>query len=398
MNEARKDGDAGGTQQDENVIHLHPGQPFLGLAHAKVLGLTFEDEPDLVDGLVECGVVGSIAGVPETHKSFLAQAITFAVAGGKGEVLGRKVTGKGPVGYFWQDDSRRNEAERVQTYARVHETAPELPVTWFLNEGLTLPDDIARLRATVELFGFVLVVIDSFYNVAVGDLKDRDAGRIIAMLKNEVSDPTGCTVLVIDHMPWATDSNRSRLRSYGDVFKGAASRFGIYIDVERNKLHVEARGNNIRGLKRSAAYWDEEKLELRLLDTKVQEQDENKLDATVHKWVIENPGKATSKVAEGVGKRRKNVEEALERLGRVNSVVSKSSDDLGRAGTGTYWFPRNGAASDPSLFDGTAGDESEAASMSEADPSHPSAPRRGDGSVTGRVKPRAESHEDGETS
>src|SRR5207245_561014 len=122
--------------------------------------------------------------------------------------------------------------------------------------GLELPRDLDRLRATIEQHGFVLVVLDSFYNIASGDLRDRDAGLIVAAIKNEVCDKTGCTVLIVDHMPWATDSNRSRLRTYGDVFKGAATRFGIYIDADGKKLYVEARGNNVKGFKKTPAYWD----------------------------------------------------------------------------------------------------------------------------------------------
>src|SRR5205814_3165560 len=128
---------------------------------------------------------------------------------------------------------------------------------WFLNEGLELPRDLERLRATIERFGLRLAVLDSFYNVALVDLKEREAGKVVAALKAQVCDPTGCTVLIVDHMPWATDNNRLRLRSYGDVFKGAAARFGIYIAAEGQKLSVEARGNTIRGFKRTPAYWDE---------------------------------------------------------------------------------------------------------------------------------------------
>ncbi len=73
--------------------------------------------------------------------------------------------------------------------------------------------------------------------------------------------------LVVDHMPWATDTNRKRLRGYGDVFKNAAVRAGIYIDVDASKLYIEARGNNVVGFKRTPAYWDADRLMLRLVDT-----------------------------------------------------------------------------------------------------------------------------------
>jgi 5S rRNA maturation endonuclease (ribonuclease M5) len=316
--------------------------PFDGLTHAEVLDLEFDSEAHLVDDLVECGVVGVVAGIPETHKSWLAQAIAVGVANGEGEILGRGIRRQGSVGYFWQDDSRRNEAERIRTYARVHETPRELEIVWFLNVGLTLPDDTARLRATVEQHGFVLVVIDSFYNVATGaDLKDRDGGQIVALLKNEVADPTGCTVLIVDHMPWATDANRSRLRAYGDVFKGAATRFGIYIDAERKKLFVEARGNNVRGFKRTPAYWDPDTLELRLVDIAQREEDEAARDKAVLDWLLANPGQhSTTAVRENVEGRDSAIDAALERLktsAQVRDFGRNGGPWSGRRGAPRYW-------------------------------------------------------------
>ena len=173
------------------------------------------------------------AGLPETYKGWLCAKKADVIARGEGEVLGCRAAAQGPVGYFWQDDSTRNEAERVQLYARVHETPRDLPIRWFLNEGLQLPRDIERLRATIEEHGFVLVALDSFYNVAAEiDLKDRDAGIVFAQHQDRDLRPDRLHGRVVDHMPWATDNNRKRLRGYGDVFKGAAARAGIYIDVE----------------------------------------------------------------------------------------------------------------------------------------------------------------------
>lgn len=242
-------------------------QPFAGLSHAEVLELEFPPERMLVDDLIPIGAVGTIAGVPETFKSWQAQRIAVMVGSGHGEIFGKGVEHAGPVGYFWQDDSTREEAERIKLYENVRDSSSEVDVRWFLNEGLRLPENLGKLRITITHFGFCLVVLDSFYNVLFGmDLKDEGAEQVIAQLKSEVCDVTGCTVLIVDHMPWATDVNRGRLRSYGGVFKGAATRFGIYIDAVGNKLWVEARGNNIVGFKRTLAEWDAEKLEMRLID------------------------------------------------------------------------------------------------------------------------------------
>jgi hypothetical protein len=349
-----------------------PIKPFAGLTHDEVLKLTFEGESELVEDLIEAGVLGAIAGIPETHKSWLAQAIAVGVARGEGEVLGKQVVAQGSVGYFWQDDSRRNEAERVQTLERVRANPAGLPLRWFLNEGLELPRDLERLRATVERFELCLVVIDSFYNVAAdADLKDRDAGQIVAALKARVCDPTGCTVLIVDHMPWATDSNRARLRTYGDVFKGAATRFGIYIDAERKKLYVEARGNNIRGFKRSPAYWDAETLELRLADTEHVDADE--LDARVLKHVTEHPGDVTKKVEDEVAGGRESIRKSLERLASHELVATGP----GRHPSGKYWYPVNHEAlQSPGDSLATLGDMSPGPLQGQLSPESP-LPRRG---------------------
>ncbi len=357
--------------------------PFAGLSHADVLGLELDDGRHLVDDLVEAGVVGVIAGLPETHKSWLAQAIAFAVAQGEGEILGCKVSVQGPVGYVWQDDSRRNEINRVQTFARQRDTPADLPLRWFLNEGLALPADLPRLRATVEHHGLILVVLDSFYNVATAsDLKDREAGQLVANLKAQVCDTTGCTILIVDHMAWATDSNRSRLRAYGDVFKGAATRFGIYIDAEHKKLWVEARGNNIAGFKRAPAYWDADTLELRLVDTTAKEEDAAVLDAAVLEWLVENPGRhSTSAVRTAISKRAEVVDEALERLLARDEVQSSSRDGgtwSGKRGSPRYWNANNHAETTSSLFDGTTPDEDAARVIDEQSSSRRPTPFRGD--------------------
>jgi hypothetical protein len=279
-----------------------PAEPFRGLSHADVLDLRFEAGRHLIAELVELGTVGVIAGVPETHKSHVAQAIACAVALGDGQVLGRAVEVEAaPVGVFWQDDSRRNEAERVQTLSAARELPRELPVRWHLNEGLVLPRDIDRLRATVELRGYVLVVLDSFYNFVTGtgegiSLKDEAAAEIVVALKREVSDATGCTVLIVDHAPWPSESNRGQRRAYGSVLKSAAIRWAIFLERQGSKLYVSASGNNIRGLPRTPVLWDEEEHELRLVATGVDEA----ADQEALEWLVDFVEREHAKDARGV--------------------------------------------------------------------------------------------------
>jgi AAA domain len=241
---------------------------LVGLSHAEVLALEVPPAAQLVEDVVEAGTLGAIAALPERYKSWVALELGFKVASGSGRFLGQaKVTKGGPVGYWWQDDSVANEAGRVKEYAGAHDYSGALPIRWHLNEGLRLPDDISRLRAEVEREAQVLVVLDSLYNFLPGlNLKDEEVALVLAAIKAGVCDPTGCTVCYVDHAPWPSEGNRGQRRGYGSVFKAAAIRWGIFLEKPGSTLYLEASGNNIRGIKRSVAAWDEDELELRLVE------------------------------------------------------------------------------------------------------------------------------------
>lgn len=329
----------------EEAVGLTPApaaEPFAGLTHDQVLELELPEERQLVHDLVPVGAVGTIAGVPETHKSWLAHRIAVGVAKGEGTILGCDVVAGGPAGYFWQDDSTREEAERVKVYEAVNRAAGS-PLHWFLNLGVQLPDDTARLVATIRAHELVLAVLDSFYNFLPGiDLKDDAAERVVAQLKRDVADETGCTILIVDHMPWATETNRQRLRAYGGVFKNAATRFGIYIDANGDKLSIEARGNNIRGFKKRAAYWDPDALELRLLEATDHDQAVEQCADRVLRWLTDNPGShSTTVVREAVTGRDSLIDRGLEALRARAEVLDHGRGGgpwSGTNGTARYWI------------------------------------------------------------
>lgn len=339
-----------------------PLEPFAGLSHNEVLELDFPPERMLVSDLVPVGAVGTIAGVPETYKSWQAQRIAVMVGSGEGECFGKGVEHSGPVGYFWQDDSTREEAERIKLYESVRQDSASVDVRWFLNEGLKLPGDLGKLCLTITHFGFVLVVLDSLYNVLFGmDLKDEGAEQVIAQLKSEVCDMTGCTVLIVDHMPWATDVNRGRLRSYGGVFKSAATRFGIYIDAVGNKLWVEARGNNIVGFKRTLAEWDSETLEMRLIDA-APAVDDSEYEQRILDHLVDNPDQRTDQM-NGIKGTKSHLIAARERLLGSGQLVRRKGKDSYK---GFVWNLSSHAGlagsddtanqlSDPNWFGGSTG-------------------------------------------
>jgi hypothetical protein len=108
-------------------------------------------------------------------------------------------------------------------------------------------------------------MLDSLYNFALGmELKGEEVAALYERLKAEICDRTGCTILTIDHAPWPTEGNRGQARALGSVFKRAAVRWGIYLGRDGKGAFLEASGNNVSGLKRQIATWDEDKLEVRL--------------------------------------------------------------------------------------------------------------------------------------
>jgi AAA domain-containing protein len=292
---------------------------FPGLSHAEALEREVEPTRQLIENLIEAGTVGTVAALPGTHKSFLASEVAFKIAAG-GSVLGAKVLVTGPVGYWWQDDSEQNELARLQTYAKRHGFTSDLPITWHLNEDLDLRKNLGVLRAEIEAKGQVLSVVDSFYNFTGGlILKEEQAAEILKRLKSEVCDPTGCAVLVVDHAPWPTEGNRGQRRAYGSVFKAAAIRWGVYLERDGSTLYIEARGNNLRGFDRTPAIWDENTLELRLVDVK--EIGKRDLAEEVAEYLDEHYGARTDDVIAGVHARADAVRKVLNddpRFGRVD--------------------------------------------------------------------------------
>jgi 5S rRNA maturation endonuclease (ribonuclease M5) len=234
-----------GLSVDEFVITSGQERRSLNiLSQDEFLSMTFEAESAFIEGMVPCHSLGTIAALPDAGKSFLAQDIATRVACGDGTVLGKQVLAQGRVLYVFEDDSTKDQWDRVHLFAGKHPAVGK-PLYWCVNEGVQLPRDTELLREYIEELKVDLLVLDSFYNVTPGlNLRDNEAEQVVIQLKQEVVKPTGCTVLIVDHMPHPTEANTGRLRAYGGVFKGAAIRFGIYLDSSRPQYKLEIRGNN----------------------------------------------------------------------------------------------------------------------------------------------------------
>jgi hypothetical protein len=259
------------------------GPAFPGVPHLEALTVEVKPARQLIRGLVGAGTVGTVAGLPESYKSWLALQITYAVAGTGGHVLGHDVLEQGAVAYWWQDDSDDEEFSRLQVYAHRHGLTGDLPIQWHVNEGLQLPRDVDVLRREIEQRSQILIVLDSLYNFTEPGvlLKDEVIADIFKAVKAEVCDQTGCAVMFVDHSAWPTESNRG-IRAYGSVFKTAAVRWGIYLKATAGKVSYEAHGNNMPRTKRTPLMWDEDALLLRVIDV---EKAKKAPTADIAKWV-----------------------------------------------------------------------------------------------------------------
>jgi hypothetical protein len=237
------------------------------MTHDEFLDLEIKVEAALVEGLITRGSLGAIGGLPESHKSWLAQEIALRVARGEGEILGRRVLSQGRVWYVYEDDSTEDQKQRVQLFESKHR-ARGLPLHWSVNEGVELPRDIDLLREKIDEHRIDLLILDSFYNVTPGiDLRDNEAEEVVVRLKQDIAKRTRCSVLIVDHTPHPTEANKGRLRLYGGVFKGAAIRWGIYIDSSRPQHKLEIRGNNIPPLPKTNVRFNPDTLLLELGST-----------------------------------------------------------------------------------------------------------------------------------
>jgi hypothetical protein len=285
---------------------------FPGLTHAELLASTFDPPRLLVDGLIEQGTLGLIVGLPESFKSWLALALAFRVAAGGGEVLGRDVATSGPVGVWLQDGNKGRAAWRAREYARLHDLPEGLPIRWHLAEGLSLPRDLAALRAEIDAEGQVLVVLDTLYTLLDPGtrLREEDAAEVLAGLKTEIADATGCTVAVVDHAPWPSDGNRGQRRPFGSVFKAALARWTLHLERDdEGGVWVAARGNDLDGF-RERFVFDRDRLELHL-DEEAAEAERDLADRIAEHLAESGPTVAAD-IARAVRKARPAVEAILE--------------------------------------------------------------------------------------
>jgi len=314
---------------------------------------------EYVDGVLQAGVLADIVGLPYLHKTALALELATKVSRGTGKLLGRfDITAQAHTAYFWSDDSRAKELERIQAYAKAcqHDV---VPLAFYLNTGLVLPDGIPLLKAQIRRHGFRLIVLDSLYNFAPGLdwIKDHAGVSLLYHQLKRLCDQTeGLTIILVDHASKPSDSNKGRdasVSSFGTVWKAAAVRSSIVITKDAHGLKATAIGNNIKGFPATPIAFDDELLELRVVDVKDPSEDTEKIDAEVLAEVKRLPGLSGNQVRVNVRRGKAKVAASLARLEAANLIYNTYA-------AGTELFQGKPGQADRGAYSEPAPDETRA--------------------------------------
>lgn len=340
-----------GVELDEALADARAVLDDPGARGAKLKPLWWHDaihEPipetsEYVENVLEAGVLADIVGLPYLHKSAVALELAAKVARGRGLLLGKHpIKAQAKVAYFWADDSRPQELKRIQAYQRACQD-DVLPLAFYLNPGITLPDDLPAVKAQIREHGYRLCVFDSLYNFGPLGLDwSKDSGPVLAIytaLKRLCDDIEGLTIILVDHASKPSDSNKGRddsIASFGTVWKAAAVRCSIVVTKRGKTLFVSATGNNVKGFPQTPAWFNEERLELTVLDTDPDPEREEHIEDAVLDYVRRNPGKSSNQIRQAVKGRNADKDAAIRRLADKNLICDtyKSSPQLFGAAPG----------------------------------------------------------------
>lgn len=188
-------------------------------------------------------------------------------------------------------------------------------------------------------------MLDSLYNFAPGlNWNDNaEVTRLYSALKRLCDERQDVTVVLVDHAPKPSEATRGRhasISSFGSVYKAASVRCSVALERDGETLWISATGNNVRGFPRTLCRFDEEALELRLLEQESRNYREEALS-----FLVTNPGATVKAVADGIECRPENARAALEaaeadRAAHRESVEYRDTRDRRRRREG--WFEGSG--------------------------------------------------------
>lgn len=300
----------------EDSPNIGVDQPVLWLRD--LMQLQVPETLELIEDLVEAGAPGTIAGVPEIGKGWLALELAYKVAAGTGKYLDRyPVKQQGPVLYWWEDTSVGQGISRNQQFVQFNELAHDVPLAIRLMRQIGFPRALDILQRDIETERYVLVILDSLYNFAPPGvtLKDEEASQMLRAI-GDLAATTGCSICFVDHSAWPTEFSEGsrRSRAYGSVFKGAASRWGLYLDprTTEGEAWFSARGNNIQGCPRTLAIFDKQLKRWKLVEAKTETEAERRQNAL--DYVADNPGCSLTLLYKAVGGKQDTARTIVDKL------------------------------------------------------------------------------------
>jgi len=184
------------AEEIKKIIEEVEGPPLpKGFTAEEIANMQFEEPQWIVENLIPQGTT-LLAGSPKVGKSYLALAISVAVATG-GKVFGSfNVVSSGPVVYLALEDTLR----RIQR--RLDQITEEIPKNLYVYLELDREKKIPILDKIIKLHKPVLLIVDTFTILRTqprrgANLYDEDYQAIREFKK--LADDTGTSILLIHH-------------------------------------------------------------------------------------------------------------------------------------------------------------------------------------------------------
>lgn len=198
-----------------------------------------EDHPAwLIEDLWGAGAVGVIGGAPKSCKTWLALELAVAVASGR-PCLGRfAIPQPGPALVYAAEDAPEQVRERVENLATARGAIfASLDVRLIVEPQLRIdrPDDVARLRATLESHRPRLLVLDPYVRLQrVDENKATEVSAILASLR-AISRSFQVAIALVHH------ARKNSGDSLGEGLRGSSD-FHAWGD---SNLYVRRRGEDL---------------------------------------------------------------------------------------------------------------------------------------------------------
>lgn len=183
--------------------------------------------------------VGFLGGRPKSCKSWLALEIALSVAS-RTPLLGRYAVPRGgPVLVFAAEDSPAMVRARFAGLAVARGVSlKDLPIQLVLADRLRLESDgdQARLRATLEMVGPELLILDPFVRMTgIDENSAQEVSRLLGFLR-DLQRSLALAILVVHHVRKSAGNGGLALRGSGDFW--AWSDTNLYLHRKQAGLEL----------------------------------------------------------------------------------------------------------------------------------------------------------------